>query len=233
MLEFIHQLDQIDTQIFLFFNGMHNSFWDYFMLIFSDRFVWVPFYVSFLFVMLKNFPAKVIFTTLAVIVLLIIFCDQTASGLLKPMIGRMRPSNLDNPISPMVHVVEGYRGGRYGFPSSHAANAWGVAFFARYLVRRSKLTFFLCIWACITCYSRMYLGVHYFGDVLVGTLIGFIYATIHYYIFQHFLHKYTNEFKPTHYLRFSYVPILTGVISIWIIACASGIMMMYGIHVRG
>lgn len=145
MLEFIHQLDQIDTQIFLFFNGMHNSFWDYFMLIFSDRFVWVPFYVSFLFVMLKNFPAKVIFTTLAVIVLLIIFCDQTASGLLKPMIGRMRPSNLDNPISPMVHVVEGYRGGRYGFPSSHAANAWGVAFFARYLVRRSKLTFFLCI----------------------------------------------------------------------------------------
>ena len=203
------------------------------MMIYSDRFVWIPFYLSFFFVMVKNFPWKVVLTTMLVIFLIVLFCDQTASGLLKPMVGRLRPSNPDNPISPLVHVVEGYRGGKHGFPSSHAANAWSMAFFAMYLVRRSKLTMFLSLWALVQCYSRMYLGVHYFGDVLVGTLIGFIYASIHYYIFQHFLHRYTSEFKPTHHLAFSYVPILTGIITIWIILCASGIMMMYGIHVRG
>lgn len=232
MIEFIQQLEHIDMQIFLFFNGFHSDFWDYFMLIFSDRFVWVPFYASFLFVMVRNFPIKVVLTTLIVITLIIALCDQTASGLLKPMIGRMRPSNPDNPISPMVHIVQGDRGGAYGFPSSHAANAWSMAFFARYLVRRSKLTLFLCLWAFITCYSRMYLGVHYFGDVLVGTIIGFIYASLCYYIFQHFLRKYADSFKPKNYLRFSYVPILTGLISIWIIICASGILMIYGINIR-
>ncbi|HBF04725.1 MAG TPA: phosphatase PAP2 family protein [Prevotella sp.] len=232
MIEMIHQLEQLDTQIFLFFNGFHNGYWDYFMMIYSDRFVWIPFYLSFLFVMFKNFPIKVVLTTLVVISLIIAFCDQTASGLLKPLIGRMRPSNLDNPISPLVHVVQGYRGGRFGFPSSHAANSWSMAFFAMYLVRRSKLTAFLCFWALLTSYSRMYLGVHYFGDIVVGTLIGFIYATIHYYIFQHFLRKYTDGFKPTHHLKYSYVPILTGLLSIWMIICASGIFCHYGVALR-
>ena len=140
MIELLHQIEQIDTQIFLFFNGFHNVYWDYFMMIFSDRFVWVPFYASFIFVLLKNFPVKVVMSTIVVITLISLFSDQTASGILKPLVARMRPSNPDNPISPMVHVVQGYRGGRYGFPSSHAANAWSMAFFAQYLVRRSKLT---------------------------------------------------------------------------------------------
>lgn len=132
MIELLHQIEQIDTQIFLFFNGFHNEYWDYFMMIFSDRFVWVPFYASFIFVLLKNFPVKVVMSTIVVITLIILFSDQTASGILKPLVARMRPSNPDNPISPMVHVVQGYRGGRYGFPSSHAANAWSMAFFAQY-----------------------------------------------------------------------------------------------------
>lgn len=232
MIEIIQQLERIDMQIFLFFNGLHSDYWDYFMLIFSDRFVWVPFYASFFFVLVRNFPVKVVLSTLIAITLIIVLCDQTASGLLKPMVGRLRPSNPDNPISSMVHIVQGYRGGAYGFPSSHAANAWSMAFFARYLVRRSKLTLFLSLWALITCYSRMYLGVHYFGDVLVGTIIGYIYATLCYYIFQHFLRKYADSFKPNNYLRFSYVPILTGLISIWIIICASGMLMVYGINIR-
>ena len=107
MIELLHQIEQIDTQIFLFFNGFHNVYWDYFMMIFSDRFVWVPFYASFIFVLLKNFPVKVVMSTIVVITLIILFSDQTASGILKPLVARMRPSNPDNPISPMVHVVQG------------------------------------------------------------------------------------------------------------------------------
>ena len=229
MIELIRQLEHLDTQIFLFFNSFHNNYWDYFMMLYSNRFVWIPVYLSFLFVMLKNFPIKVTLTTLAVIALLIVFCDQTASGFLKPLVCRLRPSNPDNPISPMVHIAHGYRGGRYGFPSSHAANTWSLAFFAMYLVRRRKLTVFLCFWALLTCYSRMYLGVHYFGDIVVGTLIGFAYATILYYIYMHFLRKYTDEFKPTHPLKYSYVPILTGGLCIAILLCTSGILWYYDI----
>ena len=73
MIELLHQIEQIDTQIFLFFNGFHNVYWDYFMMIFSDRFVWVPFYASFIFVLLKNFPVKVVMSTIVVITLIILF----------------------------------------------------------------------------------------------------------------------------------------------------------------
>ena len=73
MIELLHQIEQIDTQIFLFFNGFHNEYWDYFMMIFSDRFVWVPFYASFIFVLLKNFPVKVVMSTLVVIIDYLVF----------------------------------------------------------------------------------------------------------------------------------------------------------------
>ena len=168
MLELIHYLEQIDTTIFLFFNGMHNELFDYFMVLVSNRFTWVPFYAAFIFVMIKNFHWKVTIVTILAIALLVLLCDQTASGLLKPLVRRLRPSNLDNSISYMVHVVDGYRGGRYGFPSSHSANSWGVAIFAMYLVRNRKLNIFLAFWAALVTYSRAYLGVHYPGDLLVG-----------------------------------------------------------------
>lgn len=226
MNELLQLLNQWDTNLFLYLNGIHSPFWDYFMTIYSDRFVWVPFYASFLYVMIRNFHAKVSITCLLVIVAIIFICDQTASTVLKPMVERMRPSNLDNPISPLVHVVFDYRGGRYGFPSSHAANAWSMAFFAMYLVRRNKLTVFLTIWALVMSYSRIYLGVHYPGDLAVGTLIGFITATIAYYMYRYFAKEHTDQFEPkAGPLKHSYVPIVTGLVSIWVMLVASGIML--------
>ena len=75
----INYLNQIDTNIFLYFNGLHNHYWDYFMTMYSDRFVWIPFYASFLYVMLRNFHIKETVTCLLVIVAIIFICDQTAS----------------------------------------------------------------------------------------------------------------------------------------------------------
>ena len=197
MHEIINYLNQVDTSVFLYLNGFHNQYWDYFMTMYSSRFVWVPFYASFLYVMIRNLHIKVTIASLLVIVAIIFICDQTASTILKPMVERMRPSNLDNPISPWVHVAFNYRGGRYGFPSSHAANAWSMAFFAMYLVKRNKLTLFLFAWALLMTYSRIYLGVHYPGDLLVGTLIGFIAATASYYLYRYFAKSYTSQFIDT------------------------------------
>lgn len=226
MNEILQTLIDIDTNLLLWINGLHTPFWDNFMMLYTSKLVWVPFYASFLYVMFRNFPTKVNIICLVVITFIIFACDQAASGVLKPLVGRMRPSNLENPISPLVHVVNGYRGGRFGFPSSHAANAWSMTFFAMYLVRRSKLTIFLALWAFMMSYTRMYLGVHYPGDILVGTLIGFLFATLFYYIFQRARGEYTHLFKPAAgNLKQAYVPILTGIITIWIILVASGIML--------
>lgn len=226
MNEILQYLNHLDTSVFLYFNGMHSAYWDYFMAMYSDRFVWVPFYASFLYVMIRNFHIKVTLACLLAIVLIVTICDQTASTLLKPWVERMRPSNPDNPISPMVHVVFGYRGGRYGFPSSHAANAWSMAFFAMYLVRRNKLSLFLTFWALLMSYSRVYLGVHYPGDLFVGMFIGLITATGAYFVFRKLAREYTIQFEPkSGPLLHSWVPITTGLATIATMLVVSGVMM--------
>lgn len=226
MLELIHYLEQIDTAILLFINGMHCALFDYFMVLVSNRFTWIPFYAAFIFVMIKNFHWKVTVTTILAVALLVLLCDQTASGLIKPLVGRLRPSNLDNSISSMVHVVDGYRGGRYGFPSSHSANSWGVAIFAMYLVRNRKLSIFLVLWATLVTYSRAYLGVHYPGDLLVGVLIGFVMASIVFYAYNRWARSYTQEFLDgKKNIQYNYLPISVGLISIAAMFATSLIML--------
>ena len=226
MLELIHYLEQIDTAILLFINGMHCALFDYFMVLVSNRFTWIPFYAAFIFVMIKNFHWKVTVATILAVALLVLLCDQTASGLIKPLVGRLRPSNLDNSISSMVHVVDGYRGGRYGFPSSHSANSWGVAIFAMYLVRNRKLSIFLALWATLVTYSRAYLGVHYPGDLLVGILIGFVMASIAFYAYNRWARSYTQEFLDgKKNIQYNYLPISVGVISIATMFATSLIML--------
>lgn len=192
----LQTLNGWDTSIFLAINGLHNDYWDNFMEMFSGRYIWLPLYLSILYVMFRSFSWRVNVTCLLVIALLITINDQVSGSLLRASVGRLRPTNLDNPISPLVHIVDGYRGGRYGFPSAHAANCWGLTFFMLYVFRRHLLTFTLVVWSFITCWSRMYLGVHYFGDILAGMILGFISASIVYYVFQRSMHRVTETFKP-------------------------------------
>ncbi len=214
MTDIIQQLAQLDEQAFLFLNGLHHGLLDYFMVLVSNRFTWVPLYASFIFVMVRNFHWKVTLSTLLCVALVVLLCDQTSSGLLKPMVERLRPSNLDNPISPMVHIVDGYRGGRYGFPSSHSANSWGLAFFGMQLVRNRKLSLFLVVWALVMSYSRIYLGVHYTGDILVGAIIGCLMGTLVYLLYHRFARSYTDQFRhPAASLRYDYLPISVGIAS--------------------
>ena len=192
----IQTLVDWDTQIFLAINGLHNDYWDNFMQMFSGRFIWLPFYLSIAYVMFRCFPWRVNVTCLIVLALLITINDQMSGSLIRSFVGRLRPANTDNPISPLVHIVDGYRGGRYGFPSAHSANCWGLAFFIYYVFRRHLLTTTLMAWAFITCWSRMYLGVHYFGDIIVGMLVGVVTASLVYYVFQRSLRRMTETYKP-------------------------------------
>lgn len=184
MLETLQQLDQ---QILLTLNGLHTPFLDQFMWIFTGKWTWIPMYATILFILCKNFNFYVTAFTVIAIALTVTYADQVCATLIRPLAERMRPSNLNNPLSEFIHIVNGKRGGRYGFPSCHAANSFALAFFVMLFFKQRKLTFFIMSWAIINSYSRVYIGVHYPGDLLAGMLVGLSGALIIYYLYRYAL----------------------------------------------
>ncbi|HJA15556.1 MAG TPA: phosphatase PAP2 family protein, partial [Candidatus Butyricimonas faecavium] len=158
----------LDRTIFLTLNGMHTPYWDSFMYIFTSKFIWIPLYASILYVLYKNMNIRMVIFTTLMFALLITLADQTCSSILRPIFERPRPSR--NPeIADLVHLVNGKRGGKFGFPSCHAANTFALACFIMLLFKNRALTTFFMLWAIVTCYTRIYVGVHYPGDLLFGT----------------------------------------------------------------
>lgn len=168
----IETLQHLDSSVFLFFNSAHCDFFDSFMSLYSGRFIWIPTYAALLIVMLRRYPLARVLCLLVGIALSITIADQLCASVIRPVFERLRPSNLANPLSEFTHIVNGYRGGAYGFPSCHAANSFALAVFAATMLRQRSFTIFILLWAAVNCYSRVYLGVHYPGDLLVGALIG-------------------------------------------------------------
>ena len=216
LTDLLSMLKAMDTMVFLTVNSHHNAYFDSVMWLVSGKLIWVPMYVSLFFVLLKNYSYKVVFAILLAIGVVILFTDSFTAQVIRPWVCRLRPSNLDNPMSSMVHVVDGYRGGAYGFPSNHASNTWGLAFFITFLFRRYKLTFFFFLWALLVCYSRMYLGVHYFGDLLIGALLALAGASTVFYVFR----KVSGDTR-LQKVKFIYWPVWIGVATFVVIMVSS------------
>lgn len=216
LTDLLSMLKAMDTMVFLAVNSHHNAYFDSVMWLVSGKLIWVPMYVSLFFVLLKNYSYKVVFAILLAIGVVILFTDSFTAQVIRPWVCRLRPSNLDNPMSSMVHIVDGYRGGAYGFPSNHASNTWGLAFFITFLFRRYKLTFFFFLWALLVCYSRMYLGVHYFGDLLIGGLLALAGASTVFYVFR----KVSGDTR-LQKVKFIYWPVWIGVATFLVIMVSS------------
>ena len=218
-MELMQWLIEIDEKLLLAINGCHNDYFDHFMYLFSDRWIWVPMYVAILYVMIRNFSFRKTIVCLIAIALTITIADQVGASLIRPIVERMRPSNPDNPISDLVHIVNNYRSGRYGFPSCHAANTFGLAFFVCFLFRRRWLTVFLMFWAVVTCYSRVYLGLHYPGDLFFGMILGFLSAVVVYFVKRKLIGEHCESS-----LRHVNAPICVGALTIVVISLISPFM---------
>ena len=167
----IQQYIAADKELLLNLNGSQSLFWDGFMWVATSTIVWVPVAAMLLYIIIKNNKIQEALLTIVMIALVITLADQIASGLCKPFFARFRPTQDPN-IMYMVDIVNGYRGGRFGFISSHAANTFAISVFLSLLIKRKSLTFMLLFWAVLNSYSRIYLGVHYPGDILFGTIEG-------------------------------------------------------------
>ena len=176
----IENLTAIDQDLLLAINGMHSPYFDSFMWLMSRAWAYVLLALVFLYLAYRQ-GWKQMLLILVAVALTITLADQISSGLLKPLVQRFRPTHTEE-IANLIHVVNGYRGGRYGFVSSHAANSFGAAVLLALLFRNRGLTTALIVWASIVSYSRMYLGVHYPGDIICGAAVGVVSAYLFYKI---------------------------------------------------
>lgn len=169
----MEQLLEWDRSLFFFFNGLHTPWLDPVMYYVSKTLTSLPLYLLLLYFIIK-FYKKDSWIVLLGIAVAILLADQITSGFMKPFFERFRPSR-DPELDGLVHVVNGYRGGKFGFASSHAANTFATAVFM-WLLFRMELRWIglLFVWAVVVSYTRIYLGVHYPGDIVVGGFIGIL-----------------------------------------------------------
>ncbi|MEE4115187.1 MAG: phosphatase PAP2 family protein [Marinilabiliaceae bacterium] len=163
-------LEQVDKTIFLFLNSHHSPFWDQIMWYISGRYTWVPLYLAIL-IMAGIKEKRRLLVLFPLIILTITLCDQVSVHCFKNVFERLRPCR-EPELEGLVHIVRNKCPGLYGFVSSHAANTFGLAFITLNVFRLRWYSIAIISWATLIAYSRVYLGVHYPGDVLGGALLG-------------------------------------------------------------
>src|SRR5690606_13489471 len=142
-------------------------------------FVWIPLFVMILFLFFFRTPRKQALLITLFFVLLFVLSDQLSSGICKPFFERFRPTHHPD-FRDLVDIVNGYRGGRYGFISGHATTCFGLALFLSLLFRHRGVTLAALSWALLNSYTRIYLGVHFISDIVAGMLAGSLLALLLY-----------------------------------------------------
>ena len=193
----LEQLLHIDTEILLAINGWHAPWADQLMWIISAKATWIPLYLLLIGLLVWRYhqpaptPIKWLQKVPACVVMIVAIglavgaADFIASGILKDWVARPRPSRVPE-LEGVLHLVNDYRSGQYGFVSSHAANTMAVALLFSLIWRNKIATCGLMLWVAANCYSRMYLGVHYPTDILGGLIVGLLVAVVGYWLLDRY-----------------------------------------------
>lgn len=164
---------ELDRRLLLFFNGFHHPALDSFMYYASQTMAWLPLYILLIVFIFRKYKSDGWYVLIGAAIT-VLLADQITSSIMKPFFARLRPSQEPSLIG-LVHLVNGYKGGLFGFASSHAANTFGTALFVWLMLKPFyKKIVWLFLWAALMSYTRIYLGVHYPGDILVGAIVGLL-----------------------------------------------------------
>lgn len=173
----LDRLIEIDQNATLWLNGLNNPALDQFWIFMSDKLVWVPAYLILLFLIIRRLGWRRALPVIFSVILTIVICDQVSLHV-KNGIERLRPMFNAEMLRGGLHYPSNRYGDIYGFFSGHASNSFGLI--ASLLVgfsndrshNYSGFAFFGYLWAALVSVSRVMIGRHYLGDILVGTLFG-------------------------------------------------------------
>lgn len=206
----IQGLIETDRLATLALNGSDSLYLDGVAHLYTTIFIWIPLALFAIYMILRNVEARRIIPVLLLLVITVVICDRVSSGLAKPMFERFRPTR-DPVMMDMVDTVNGYRGGRYGFFSGHAANSFGLAVLFMWLVRDWWFGLSVGLWATLNSLIRTYLGVHFLGDILVGAIFGTLVGTLVYWAYRLFassksfsfvhIDRYSNKYSGSGFLK--------------------------------
>ncbi len=196
----IDTLESIDRAIVLAVNGWNTPWLDEVMWWVSARITWIPLYVLLFYLGLKNLQRRAFVFYLFAALIAVILADLISVYCFKEVFMRYRPSH-HTLLTNQLHFYEikpgeFYKGGMYGFVSSHAANFFALAMVSSkvFKTRFTKMKYYLFAAAILICFSRLYLGVHYLSDLIAGGLIGSCIGYVSYrLIYVGFTMKNTSE----------------------------------------
>ncbi|MBR1881000.1 MAG: phosphatase PAP2 family protein [Prevotella sp.] len=216
----MEEIIQFDKHLLLMVNGSDSTFLDWVVMTLTNAKTWIPLYLSLFYVVVKaNRNARDVLLILAAAGLCVLLAGTIDDEIVKPLVARWRPGH-DPQIGHLVDTVDNYRGGKYGFFSAHASNTFSIALFFSLLMRQRLLTIGLVSWSLLNCWTRMYLGVHYPGDITVGLVWGTLMGYLVYRIYLRFTIPVRYE------RRLTYIPVAVLLLTVvyamlrsWIVYC--------------
>ena len=191
----------IDRLILLAFNGSENLFLDNFVVVLTSAYTWIPLYFSLLYLVIKNNENwQKILLVIGAVAICLLLSNTINLGLVKPLVARLRP--LEEPsLRGIISATNNYSASGYSFFSSHTSNAFVLAVFFSLLIRDKVFTTCMLIWCSVVSLTRIYLGVHYPSDVVVGIIFGSSIAVLVYFLY---LRIYIRCSDKLHYISTKY-----------------------------